>query len=496
MSEELRIVPRAVQAPAPTLRDLLAVVFRQRRLLGISFATIFMATLAYGIFFPSYQSEMKVLIRRGRVDPLLTPAPTPPPEFARNEVSEEELNSEMELLRDQDILRTVAQRADLQGKSDSWFARLTGQTLEIKTERTVRRLARSLEIEPAKKATMIVVRYRSSSPEQSRRVLSSLSEAYLKRHQQVLRPSGEFNFFDQQVTLSRKNLEQAEHDLMQFTSDEGVVSASLERDEAIQKLSDAEATELQTRVQLSETAQRIRSLEEKTKTLPVRSTTEIRNSDNPELQQKLKSKLLELELQRTDLLTKFQPSYRLVQEVEQQIAQTKSMIGAEDQLPLRDETTQLDVNHEWEKSELVKAQVEFNTLAAKAKATSTMLASFRQSAESLQDRAIQQEGLQRNLKEAEDKYLLYVNKREEARIGDAMDEDGIVNVTLAEPPTLPALPVRSEMSLGLIGFLLGGVASTGFVFAADSLSPAFRTPDEVALYLGAPVLASLPRGNE
>jgi protein tyrosine kinase modulator len=496
MSEELRLVPRAVQVPAPTLRDLLAVVFRQRRLLGISFATIFLATLAYGIFFPSYQSEMKVMVRRGRVDPILTPAPTPPPEFARNEVSEEELNSEVELLRDQDILRTVAQRSDLLPKSESWFARLSSQTSEIRMEHTVRRLARGLEIEPAKKATMIVVRYRSSSPEQSRRVLSALSEAYLKRHQQVLRPSGEFKFFDQQVGLSRKNLEQAEHDLMQFTNDEGVVSASLERDEAIQKLSDAEATELQTRVQLSETAQRIRSLEEKTKILPARSTTEIRNSDNPELLQKLKSKLLELELQRTDLLTKFQPSYRLVQEVEQQIAQTKSMIGAEDQLPLRDETTQLDVNHEWAKSELVKAQVEFNTLAARAKATGTMLASFRQSAESLQDRAIQQEGLQRNLKEAEGKYLLYVNKREEARIGDAMDADGIVNVTLAEPPTMPVLPVRSEMSLGLIGFLLGGAASTGFAFVADSLSPSFRTPDEVALYLGAPVLASLPRGNE
>ncbi|MGH9567150.1 MAG: hypothetical protein ACRD4I_14285, partial [Candidatus Angelobacter sp.] len=97
---------------------------------------IFLATLAYGIFFPSYQSEMKVLIRRGRVDPLLTPTPTPPPEFARNEVSEEELNSEVELLRDQDILRTVAQRSDLLPKTDSWFARLTRQTPQIKMEQT------------------------------------------------------------------------------------------------------------------------------------------------------------------------------------------------------------------------------------------------------------------------------------------------------------------------------------------------------------------------
>lgn len=102
----------------------------------------------------------------------------------------------------------------------------------------------------------------------------------------------------------------------------------------------------------------------------------------------------------------------------------------------------------------------------------------------------------RNVKEAEEKYLLYVNKREEARIGDALDEGGILNVIVAEPPTLPALPLRSEMSLGLIGLLLGGTVSTGFAFAADSLSSAFRTPDEVVQYLNAPVLASLPRGPE
>ena len=38
----------------------------------------------------------------------------------------------------------------------------------------------------------------------------------------------------------------------------------------------------------------------------------------------MKSKLLELQLKRTELLTKFEPSYRLVQEVDQQIAETKS----------------------------------------------------------------------------------------------------------------------------------------------------------------------------
>ena len=56
----------------------------------------------------------------------------------------------------------------------------------------------------------------------------------------------------------------------------------------------------------------------------------ITNADNPQLQEKLKSKLLELELRRTELMTKFQPSYRLVQEVDQQIAQAKTAIEAEE----------------------------------------------------------------------------------------------------------------------------------------------------------------------
>ena len=54
---------------------------------------------------------MKVLVRRGRVDPLVTPAPTPSPMFQRDEITEEELNSQVELLRDDEILRTVVQAA-------------------------------------------------------------------------------------------------------------------------------------------------------------------------------------------------------------------------------------------------------------------------------------------------------------------------------------------------------------------------------------------------
>jgi uncharacterized protein involved in exopolysaccharide biosynthesis len=120
------------------------------------------------------------------------------------------------------------------------------------------------------------------------------------------------------------------------------------------------------------------------------------------------------------------------------------------------------------------------------------VARYQLAAEKLGENAVTQDDLERKLKAAEDKYLLYANKREEARIGDALDEGGILNVAIAEPPRVPALPARSVLAATLISFLGAGVFSTALAFAADRFDPSFRTSDEVTDFLGMPVLASLP----
>jgi protein tyrosine kinase modulator len=493
MAEELTLLPRTAELPSLTARDVAAVFFRQRRIFVGSFVLIFLSVLIYGWVTPSYQAEMRILVRKGRIDPVITPAPTRPPEFTREPITEEELNSEAELLRDSDILRTVVEQAHLQLPPRPWLAAFRDQSKQARVERAIRRLDSNLKVEALKKTTVISVDYRSSSPAKAAHVLQVLAAAYLQRQEQIRRPSGEFQFFDQQTKVARHELDEAELQLINFGRNDGVVSASLERDMTLQKLSDAAASELNTRVALAETAQRIQSLEEHLRTLPARATTQIRNTDNPQLLEKLKSKLLELELKRTDLLTKFQPSYRLVQEVDQQIAEAKSAIAAEDESPIRDETTAPEPDHAWAKSELLKAQVEFATLAARAKSDSTMLASYRDSAQQLGEQAIQQQELLQEFNAAEANYLLYAKKREEARISDALDRGGILNVALAEQPTVPALPVRSEWAYGFIGLTVAATCGTGLAFAADRLSPLLRTPDEVSLYLRTPVLASLPR---
>ena len=264
------------------MRDLLAVVFRQRRLALIVFVLALAAIIAYRLIAPGYESEMKVLLRRGRVDPVVAPTPSQA-ELIRQGVTEEEVNSEAELLHDAEILRTVVQRTGLASEGSFWFSSLVGENTEKRLARAARRMDRRLTVEPIRKSALINVKYESSDPEQSAKVLQSLADAYLERHHRVHRASGEFIFFDQQVTQSRHGLETAELQLAEFTRDQGVVSAPQERDMALQKLSDADGDDRRTKIALAENSERIRALQAKLNLLPERTLTLMRNSDNPEL---------------------------------------------------------------------------------------------------------------------------------------------------------------------------------------------------------------------
>src|SRR5207244_5722393 len=119
---------------------------------------------------------------------------------------------------------------------------------------------------------------------------------------------------------------------------------------------------------------------------------------------------------------------------DQPMGGAKAYLDAEDQAPLRDQTTALDPHHGWAKAELMKAQVELTGLEARALETTKLVTNYQQSAKRLGDHAIEQARLLQSLKGAEERYVLYTNKREEARIGDALDQGGVLNVTIAERP--------------------------------------------------------------
>jgi uncharacterized protein involved in exopolysaccharide biosynthesis len=424
------------------------------------------------------------------MDPAVAPVATVPPVVDRDEISDEGMNSEVDLLQDQDLLRKVVVDTGLAGSS--WLARLRQEPEDARIEHATRRLAGALTIQPVRKSRLIAISYESSDPRVSAAVLRSLADAFVAKQAEIHRPTGQQAFFEAQMKEARRQLDEEQQRMLDFTRQSGVSSAGLQRDLAVQKLSEAEASDMALQASVLAEIERAKSLEKSLQSLPDRRVMQIRNADNPQLQEKLKSKLLELELRRTELLTKFQPGYRLVQEVEQEIAQTRATIAAEDAKPLRDEVTEQDPDYQWAHSEQLKNQVELKALEKRLALAHTQVLQYRSAAQKLNETAVTEDLLQQRLKAARDRYLMYASKREEARIGDALDQGKILNVAIAEQPHVPALPVWPLWSAACFSFLGASFFSTGLVFAADYLNTSFRNPDEVTRYLGLPVLGYLP----
>lgn len=150
----------------------------------------------------------------------------------------------------------------------------------------------------------------------------------------------------------------------------------------------------------------------------------------------------------------------------------------------------------WVRSELTKAQADLSGLKERAGAAEAISARYHETAQRLDQSLVVQQNLLQAAKTQEENYLLYEHKREEARISNALDRDGIVNVALAEQPVVPALSKRSPIIVALITLLIAGVFSIFTAFVFDFMDPTFRTPEELAGYLATPVLAALPLRGE
>jgi uncharacterized protein involved in exopolysaccharide biosynthesis len=260
----------------------------------------------------------------------------------------------------------------------------------------------------------------------------------------------------------------------------------------LQKLADFNSSLDTTRASIAEARKRVTDLEAQDKNTPSSITTSTKKGDNAQVLENLKATLLTLEMKRTELLTKYQPTYPLVVEVDKEINDTRAALTLEQTSPVKEETTGQNPTYAWVNSELAKAKADLSGLEARETALQAVVNVYMAQARKLEEQGILQGDLMRTKKTDEDNYLLYTKKREEAKISDALDRRRILNVSIAQAPMVPSLPTRSIAIFGLVAVLLGGAISIGVVFAIDYADQSFRTPSEVMAELRIPVLAAVP----
>ena len=193
-----------------SLRDIVAVGFRHQRALLLCFFGILLGSLVAAVLMPStYEAKTKILVKRERVDPVVS-TEAKSPVMIQETVTEEELNSEVELLQSEDVLRKVVVTSGLdQQKSLSEYI-LGRRSPETRIAKATRRLLSNLQVEAIKKSNIISVRYASTDPQLAARVLNTLDSAYIEKHIALHRPAGQLQFFENESEQYRNHLAAAE----------------------------------------------------------------------------------------------------------------------------------------------------------------------------------------------------------------------------------------------------------------------------------------------
>ena len=484
MKAELDDIPGVTHL---TIRDLLVPLFRHRLAVVLTFVSVCAASALAVIVLPErYESGMTILIKRGRVDAIISPDANRPGQ--RSDVTEDEVNNEVELIRSRDVLERVVRSNPLL-TTDAATADASG---DATIGRAITTVARNLRVTPLRQTNLIRVTYQSPDPRMAATVLTALSQFYIEKHQAVHRPAGAAEFFTAQAERLRTAVQRAQDRLTEFRTEHRVVSAAAEKQNLLARLAEFDAARQQASAALGEASRRIATLEAEAAATPSRHTTQIRTSDNASVVADLKGRIMSMELKRSELLQKFTPTYQPVLDLEEQLKQAQAALAAAEQAPLRDETTDQNPTYQWIEHELARVRADRAALVQRSVSLAQTIAEYRDHAEKLDAEELLQNDLLRDLRSAEESYLLYQNKREEARISDELDAKRIANIAIADPPSVPDRPVMDRRLVLAIGVAIAAVIALGVAFLLDFFKAAVSTPEDARRVLGVPVLASLP----
>lgn len=446
---------------ATSKSNIVEVLGRRKWLMLITFVVVFGgATVGTFLMPKQYETHLKILVKNERADIVVTPNSNSAAGY-RSEVSETQINTEIELLNSENLLQQVVIRCGLDRPEHSSGAPESERT-SVAIEKAVSRLQRDLKISPVRKADIIEVDYSSENPRQAAAVLRQLAESYLEVHLKVHATPGTYEFFTAQATRYHRELEDDELKLAQFRQQNNIVVLDQQKEELLKKAADAESTLMQAEANIREYKYKGADTRRQLDAAAARVVTQSRTVPNQYSVEHLGSMLAELRNRRTQLLAKFRPEDRLVQETEQEINDTQAAFERARNLTGVEQSTDVNPVHQALEIEMTKERAELAGVEARRPTLVQQAQYYHQQLIKLGNVTAAYDDLTRNQKEAEENYLLYTKKTEEARIAELLDQQKIANVAIAGVPMEPHVPSKPNVPLNLaLGALLAGFFSFG-----------------------------------
>jgi uncharacterized protein involved in exopolysaccharide biosynthesis len=489
-------------------------IFRRRatvlEVCGVVFGLVVIGTLLWP---PTYQGSAKIFVRDNRAELLVSPglsANTPQnPAVVANPVSEEDLNSEMELLTSTYIVRRAIAELPLPSRHRGIAAPVlngvnyvlglpgAGYRAMHNTPDLAQRDAWVLELEQhlsasiIKKSDIIEVSFRAHDPKWSKQFLDLLIGAYLDYHARISHDPAAEKFFSEQAKLLQTKLDSAEEQLRQFQVKSGITSVDDQRSGLVDRLDTLQLQLDKNQADLAYNEQQQVSFKELLDQTPERLSKETRQVQNMALAQ-LKPQVMQLRAERAELLTRYQPDSERIRQIDAKLAAAQKILDTEDHLEVSEKST--DVNPLWVtiNSNLDQAKAQVSALKASQVSITGQVATARKQLTDMASSVVVMDRLDRSVQNAKDAYLSYTRKSEEARAAEALNRSRILNVSVAQPATAPLRPIFPKVPLNTAaGLLLGLVLGVAAAYREEENDPKIYSSATISEVSGLETVAVL-----
>lgn len=473
---------------------------------------------------PKFDATMSLLISRERNESQISSGENRT-ELIQSIISDEEFNSELELIKSNEVIAGVVQELDLINdrkpqKDKGYGVWREKVTVFIKSligknetenatpediEQAINRVARNLDVTPTKKSRIIKITYIDTDAQRAKKVLEKLYEKYAERHIELENKPEVTQIFNEQTENFNQKLNNATETLKRFDTANGLTGAQIgmQRELLLRQLYDSQNNLNITRTEMVENEKRISFLKKQISEQPEQLQTGTVQKYVTALDN-MKDSLVKLKQERALILQKYQPQSRFVRDIEDKIKLLEKNIAEESAQPPQEKSFALNDLRRRLIGELYSAQTSFATLKEREKKLSETVAKTSAVITDLNRKTLERDKLERDKNINEEAYLLYEKKSRENRIKQELDKSSLLNFAVLDKPRTDGEQINPKPLLNLavlsaIGLLAGFVGAVGIEKFNQKPDNTFNPADlildiaEVELLLGIPVLANIPK---
>lgn len=373
-----------------------------------------------------------------------------------------------------------------------WLKGGSSDAAAINVDLRVAELLPKIEPRSIADTNVIEIAHEGTDPEWTARFVNDLLDQHIKRIAKFNEEARASNFYLEQRNLLYVRWKEAQDTLTEFRKKYGAYLLAGDEEHLRRVLSALETNKVETGTQVLEHQAKVDYLNQQLEALPEQIAAEQRFTEDEGVKF-LKSHILDLEMKRSELLSRYTATSVRVTEIDRQIVETKQLLLAKKDERQEEILTTPNPAFLTLKVDRVQTMAKLVSADARLAALDSQIGEYRDKLNTLENLATELQRLRNDVKNKEDAHQRYLVKEEEARLSSSLDESGIVNLSVFERAEVPISPKPSKASMLIAVGAIGGLVLGAILgILRDFIDPTVKSSAQAFRLTAAPILAEVP----